>query len=520
MDTEQVKNGMLSIGWAQANITPDMHVMLAGQHHARISEGIKDPVTATALAIEAADASGAADAVVMVSCDLVTISDELRDAVRARVQSALADFDADKLFMGATHTHAAPDARLMTYGKAARSVTDPDRVVDEEQAKNLEKIGAWLKIGQEVMNPADYLDFAAGKIADAVCAAWAKREPSAIAYGMGQAVVGRNRRLHYQNGASIMYGSPATADFSYVEGYEDHTVQAMMTYNRAGKLTGIVVNVPCPSQVTENIFQVSADYWHDTRVELRRRFGDDIFILPQCAPAGDQSPHVLIGRRAEERMWRLKGRENDQNAPRSEIAKRIADAISDMIPYVEKEKDASPTLSHTTCLLELPRRMISEKDVAAALEEARPHKETFTRLVHEIEQNPEIRSKPRWYLDLTRAHRLMERGKNVQKRFALQQSSPNMPIEIHVIRLGEIAFATNPFELYLDYGIRIQELSRATQTFQIQKAGNSGTYLPSQRSVASGGYGSVPASTDIGPEGGDILVQWTVDTINKKFSDS
>ena len=114
----------------------------------------------------------------------------------------------------------------------------------------------------------------------------------------------------------------------------------------------------------------------------------------------------------------------------------------------------------------------------------------------------------------------MERGKNVQKRFALQQSSPNMPIEIHVIRLGEIAFATNPFELYLDYGIRIQELSRATQTFQIQKAGNSGTYLPSQRSVASGGYGSVPASTDIGPEGGDILVQWTVDTINKKFSDS
>mgnify|MGYP000875305598 CR=1 FL=1 len=52
MDTEQVQNGMLSIGWAQANITPDMNVMLAGQHHARISEGIKDPVTATALALK------------------------------------------------------------------------------------------------------------------------------------------------------------------------------------------------------------------------------------------------------------------------------------------------------------------------------------------------------------------------------------------------------------------------------------------------------------------------------------
>ena len=109
----------------------------------------------------------------------------------------------------------------------------------------------------------------------------------------------------------------------------------------------------------------------------------------------------------------------------------------------------------------------------------------------------------------------MERGKRVKKRFELQQSNPNLSIEIHVARIGDTAFATNPFELYLDYAVRIRELSKATQTFLIQKAGCNGTYLPSRRSVAHKGYGSVPASTDIGPDGGDKLVDWTVDAIDQ-----
>jgi len=61
-------------------------------------------------------------------------------------------------------------------------------------------------------------------------------------------------------------------------------------------LSGLVVNVPCPSQVSEQEYQVSADFWHDTRQELRRRFGEHLFVLPQCAAAGDQSPRPLVGK--------------------------------------------------------------------------------------------------------------------------------------------------------------------------------------------------------------------------------
>ncbi len=101
----------------------------------------------------------------------------------------------------------------------------------------------------------------------------------------------------------------------------------------------------------------------------------------------------------------------------------------------------------------------------------------------------------------------------VERRFESQKDNPFLPVELTAVILGETAFASNPFELYLDYGVRMREHSSAVQTFLIQLAGPGG-YLPSARSVACGGYGSVPASTEVGPEGGEALVEWTVNAIN------
>ncbi len=507
------------IGWAQADITPNQPVLLAGQFHARVSEGIMDPVTATALAIEGATEDGTPQQVVMVTCDLATISDDLRDAVRNRVQAAGLALDPRNLFIGATHTHSAPDARMNPYGmETCRSEYKDELLAARPCSEKQIGHGLWPFLDVEVMTPAEYFEFAAKRIAGAVVEAWNNRRPGGIAFGISHAVIGRNRRLTYTDGTSRMYGNPRLPEFRHVEGYEDHSVQAMTTYDLKRKLTGIVVNLPCPSQVSEQSYQISADFWHETRVELRKRFGEHLFILPQCAPAGDQSPHVLIGRRAEERMWRLKGRNLEQNAPRAEIAMKLADAIGDIVPYAKKEIDWTPALTHTVEVLELPRRLISQPDVDEALAESAPFQEKFETLMAEIANHPTIREQPRWYTEVSRAYRLMERGKRVRKRFEIQQAQPLMPIEIHALRIGAIAFATNPFELYLDYALRIREQSTAVQTFLVQKAGCSGTYLPSERSVAHKGYGSVPASTDIGPEGGEKLVEWTVAAINHMWA--
>ena len=74
----------LSIGWGSASITPDEPAQLQGQFYERVSEYVRDPVMATALAIEAEDGSGQA---VIVSCDLPFIARTTLTAVREQLSS-------------------------------------------------------------------------------------------------------------------------------------------------------------------------------------------------------------------------------------------------------------------------------------------------------------------------------------------------------------------------------------------------------------------------------------------------
>jgi hypothetical protein len=320
-------------------------------------------------------------------------------------------------------------------------------------------------------------------------------------------VVGHNRRISYYNGETRMYGQTDDPEFSHIEGGEDHTLNLLGTWDLEGKLTGLVINIACPSQTSEHNYQLSADYWCETRAELRQRLGDDLFILPQVSAAGELTPHIPIGRAAEERMWKLAGR-----TQRQEIALRIADAVTAELPLIEKELDANPPLTHLVENVELPRRNLSQQDVDEALAIAAEIKPEYQRMKAELDAHPEKRKEPRWYVPITATYRRIIWNEAVAERYKLQQVAPKIPCEIHVVRIGDVVIATNPFEYYLDFGVQIKARSKATQTFVVQLAGP-GSYLPTLRATAGRSYGAVPASTLIGPEGGRELVNWTVDAI-------
>ena len=99
------------------------------------------------------------------------------------------------------------------------------------------------------------------------------------------------------------------------------------------------------------MFMVSADYWHDTRVELRKRLGNDIFIVPQSSPAGDQCPHIFFRYdfKAEERMQKLifPGVESGRSssARRKQIAMRISDACSTVFTLCKDSMEWDPVAS-------------------------------------------------------------------------------------------------------------------------------------------------------------------------------
>ena len=55
--------------------------------------------------------------------------------------------------------------------------------------------------------------------------------------------------------------------------------------------------------------------------------------------------------------------------------------------------------------------------------------------------------------------------------------------------------------------------SPAEQTFLIQLAAGSGKYLPTPKAIEGGSYSALPVSNRVGPEGGQVLVDETVQAI-------
>ncbi len=444
---------MFKVGWAQRELTFDKPVMLQGQMHVRVSQGEQDPLTVTALALESEGA-----AVLWLGCDLVGIPEELLAATRAEVVARLPDFDTRFVVMNGTHTHTGPTLLEGTY------VCPPD---------------------VEIVTPAECLRLTAETAAEAAAEAWTNRAPGGITRGFGHAVVGHNRRAAYLDGSAQMYGATDIPAFSHIEGYEDHSLDLLFTVDGEGQLSGVVVNLACPSQETEGDMLISADFWHEIRVELRRRLGDGLFVLPQCSAAGDQSPHLLLHKRAELYMLARRGL-----TMRQEIGRRVGEVVGEVYSVVHGEVVTDPCLEHRVETVELPGRAITEADYQAAL----------TQLQGLSDQDPASGWRPRRLHEVIAAY---EAGKG----------KPPVRVEVHALRLGDVALVTNPFELFLDYGERIKARSAAEQTFVVQLACGTHGYLPSRKAVGLS-YSGQAVDNEVGPESGDLLVERTLALID------
>lgn len=451
----------LLIGWASADVTPDRPVQLCGQFSERISNRVRDPITATALAIEAND-----DQAVMVSCDVVGVQADLMKGVRERVPTQAAGLDTDKIFLAATHTHTGP-----VLGEALSYPEPPEGVMTTKESKVL------------------FMD----RVAGAVVAAWKARTLGGVSGALGHAAVGFNRRLTYADGTSRMYGNSDRNDFVGVEGTQDHGVEILFTWDPDRNPTGVIVNIACPSQVVETHSFLSADFWDEARIRLRKRFGDGFFVLPLCSAAGDQSPRDLVRRgRGEASM-------HDEDGL-VEMGRRTANAVEEVYEKARSDILRNSALTHTVEELVLPGIQPSEKDLAELRKDWEEYKA----------RNPE---------EGTSGWGRMHRYEQVLSRFGNLMKGSDLSMELHVIRLGDVAFCTNPFELFLDYGLRIKARSRAAQTFVIQLACDMVGYLPTRKAVAGAGYGATVLSNPVGPEGGDLLVETTVDRINSMWNE-
>ena len=348
----------------------------------------------------------------------------------------------------------------------------------------------------EFMNPDEYRLWLAARLADIVAKAWDGRRPGGIARGFGYAVVGRCRRAVYADGSARMYGDTNREDFIGFESCDDHSVNMLFTRDEAGELTGIVVNLACTSQCEESKNAFSADFWHDVREAVAARYGEGVHLLPQCAPAGDKSPHLLADQK-EEKDLRDRIGVDDKGI----ITRRLMAALEEGLATASPSEQ-SIELVHRVETLRLPRLKVTA-------EQYEHEKRIYDMSEEELAKQP------------FGFNRVWPFGPvcDLLGRYEQQGEYPEHQMELHTIRLGDVAFATNPFELFVDYGMRIRCRSRALQTFLIQLADGSGNgfYLPTQRALEGGHYSALVKSNWVGPEGGAILVDETLRAINALF---
>lgn len=489
----------LKIGWGEVTLIPEGRTFdLAGQFYERITNEVESQISATTMVV---DCDG--DVAIFAACDLVTTSSYLLARVREHLAADATDIPLDKIILSSTHVHTGPD--YAHRSDVVGGVTSMHVIKDLLPDVEYETLVSYDD--DKLLNGEECFEFLSVRIAESIKAAWNNRKDAMFATGFGRAAVGLCRRVCYDDGSAKMWGDTDSANFDELEAGNDSGIELMFVYDMDKKLTGVVANVACPAQVLEHRSIISADYWGKLKVLLREKYGENLFLLPFCSAAGDQCPRDMIRwvqpetpindpniirnnpnyHKADPSMFDLKG------------AHLIARRIFNEITYAEEcvtEYFDTPVFEHKTVTIDMPIRRVTVKefeDAMAAMEEFR----TTCGGKMNFEDNA------RMYIHA-----------GTIARYHSQQTEDLKPIEVHVIRLGDVAFATNPYELFLNYGNQIRSRSKAQQTFLIQLACGACGYLPTKKAEAGSHYSAYVSSGTAGHEGGELLVRKSVTEIN------
>ncbi|MBR3933825.1 MAG: hypothetical protein IKJ68_07980 [Clostridia bacterium] len=497
----------LKIGWSEADITPSKKVSLAGQFAERISQYIEKPLTATALAIESDG-----EQMIMVSCDLVGVTWKLVEDVRSALAGNTLGIDPEKIILSAIHTHTAYRPLGGQRGQAAGVITNYKAMLKDflkPDQKYVEKEN--VSDNPEVSTPQENHDLLVEKLPKLIIDAWNNRKDGGFSNAFGRAAVGMCRRASYNDGTAQMWGDTNSAVFTELEGGNDSGIELLYIFDSAKKLTGIVVNLACPAQCVQHRLFVSPDFWGEVKMRLRKHFGEDIFMLPLCSAAGDQCPVDLV------RWVEPESDLNDPNCKRNNPPKRKADPsmfdlagmykagkriTNEIIDTWEEGLDEAQTnveFNHKVVNMQLPIRRATLTQVNAA-------KKAIKEYLSEKDGNIDYNDVANLQIHL-----------GILRRFMLQEKLDTLTTEVHIIRMGTIAFATNPFELFLDFGNQIKARSSAEQTFLVQLANGTEGYLPTAKAESNGHYSAFIGSGQVGHIAGEQLVRETLQNIREMF---
>ena len=496
------------IGWAEETLVPDKKISLAGQFFLRVSEYVESEITATAMAVEADGEN-----MIMVSCDLTSIQPFLLELARKNFAELCPEVDPRNVIVAATHTHTS-HTLVSPAANEGPSIATMSNLLNEFVPEENRYVNN-IEIDDSVMKPLDATKFVAKQIALAAKNAWDNRAAAYYTNEFGRAAVGMCRRVQYTDGTSKMWGDTNTATFSNLEGGNDSGIELLYTYDKDKNLTGIVANIACPAQILEQRSFISADFWGRAKALIREKLGEKVFLLGIAGAAGDQCPRDLVRwvdpetpiddpnvkrpnpsrKKADPSMYDISGC--------NRVGKRIANEIISVFEEITDLKDEA-IFKHKVIDLDLPLRKATDAEYKNAIREVEYY----------VNKN---KNKGRFTFE-DNAALFVHLGTVL--RYRNQEHCDVVPIEYHVIRFGDVAFTTNPFELFLDYGNIIKARSKAAQTFISQLTCGWQGYLPTAKAEKAGHYSAYISSGRVGHVGGDMYTRHVLNEINKMFEEN
>ncbi|MGI6672388.1 MAG: hypothetical protein ACOX58_12570 [Christensenellales bacterium] len=458
----------LKAGWGQADITPrGGPISLCGQFETRITSEILDPMLAVALILEKDGVRS-----IWVGCDIISAYDVLTDEVEALLLEQLPGFEPAQLTIAGTHIHTGP------YIKRERLLS----LTGDEGFKEDPGTLTTAECRQQV---------AAG-ICQAVLMAHQNMEESELGLSVAHIITGVNRRVVYKDGSARMYGHLDTDAFSRMESRDGGPSQFLYVHRLSdGALTGVVCNVPCTAQCDEHANYITADYWGVVRGHVQSELGDDVRILPLCRAAGDLSPHPMVDKIAgyDSVRW---GRQRSLD-----LGQWVAENIISHRKRILRRYGEEAALKQYGTKISLPLWSVTEQE----------YQDACKYLVNP--DNFDENNKPRDKFNFANAWTRKKR---------VEEHPTHYEVAVRATRIGDIAFLTLPFELYIEYADRIRMAVPETVVFDVQLACDCLGYLPTTYAVQGGHYSANIFNGLCRPEeGGEMFVEECIRILRDLF---
>lgn len=418
-------SGQLRAGAAVADITPEqLPVSMTGSFQDRQATGVADRLHARSLVLDDGRIR-----VAVVVCDSCLISREIFDAAK-QIASQRTGIPTERMLMSATHTHTAPTAVPL-----AQCNPDPQ-----------------------------YVQWLTQQIAAAVIKANARLQPAQIGWGSGEEPneVG-NRRWFVQPEAiltnpfgrtddKVRMNPPAGSDqLIRPAGPVDPEVSVVSVQTTTGEPLAVLGNYSLHYVGGIPAGQLSADYFGEFARQIAARVeGDESFVgIMSNGTSGDVNNYNFREKpRAAAPLVRVR-----------EVADRIADVAAQASAGIEYRGGIALAMHERK--LELGVRRPNETEVARAQE------------LLAAAADPQRLNTPELY---------------AQETLRLANHAPTVEIKLQVLRIGELAIAAIPCEVFAEMGLEIKRRSPFPDTFTISLANGYSGYLPTPEQHALGGY--------------------------------